>query len=46
MIIEQTNEQLKEEARKREEMERILREMEERLVIGGNVLEEKEREQA
>jgi hypothetical protein len=27
-------------------MERILKEMEERLVIGGNVLEEKEREQA
>jgi hypothetical protein len=27
-------------------MERILKEMEERLVIGGNALEEKEREQA
>jgi hypothetical protein len=32
------------EAEKREEMERLLREMEERLVIGGNVLEEKDRE--
>jgi hypothetical protein len=34
------------EAEKREEMERILKEMEERLVIGGNVLEDREREQA
>jgi hypothetical protein len=34
------------EAEKREEMERVLKEMEERLVMGGNVLEEKEREQS
>jgi len=32
------------EADKREEMEKVLREMEARLVTGGNVLEEKERE--
>jgi hypothetical protein len=32
------------EAEKREEMERVLKEMEERLVVGGNVLEEKEKE--
>jgi hypothetical protein len=44
MLIDQTNMKLKEEAMKREEMERILKEMEERLVIGGNALEEKERE--
>lgn len=46
ILIDQTNQKLKEEALKREEMERILKEMEERLVIGGNALEEKEREQA
>ena len=34
------------ESKKRNELERILAEMEERMVIGGNVLEEKEREQA
>jgi hypothetical protein len=32
------------EADRRQEMERVLKEMEERLVIGGNVLEEKEKE--
>jgi len=34
-----------EEAKKREELERILQEMEQRMVIGGNVLQEQEREE-
>ena len=34
------------EAKKREELEIILQEMEERLVKGGDALEEKEKEQA
>ena len=45
-LIEKTNKQLQEEADKRQELEAILQQMEQRLVIGGNVLEEKEREQA
>ena len=32
------------EAKKRNELEAILQEMEERLVMGGNALEEKEKE--
>ncbi len=44
-IIEATNQQLEAEANKRNELEKILSEMEERMVIGGNVLAEKEREQ-
>jgi hypothetical protein len=32
------------EAAKREELERILKDMEERLVTGGNVMEAKDRE--
>ena len=43
-IIEATNQQLEAEANKRNELEKILSEMEERMVIGGNVLAEKERE--
>ena len=35
-----------EEAKKREELEIILQEMEERLVKGGDALEEKEKQQA
>jgi hypothetical protein len=35
---------LAEEANKRQELEKILAEMETRLVMGGNALEEKERE--
>jgi len=35
-----------EEGKKREELQRILQEMEERIVEGGNALEEKEREQS
>lgn len=41
-VIEETNAQLQAEARKREEMEALLAEMEERMVIGGHALEEKE----
>lgn len=46
MLIEETSKQLQEEAEKRKMLEKALAEMEERMVIGGNVLEEKEREQA
>ena len=45
-IIEETNAQLQAEARKREDMEALLAEREERMVIGGHALEEKEREVA
>ena len=45
-IIDETNQKLKDEEGKRNELQKILAEMEERLVVGGNVLEEKEREQA
>jgi|APSaa5957512535_1039671.scaffolds.fasta_scaffold22296_3 hypothetical protein len=34
------------EANKRDELEKILLEMEERMVLGGNALEEKEKEKA
>ena len=37
---------MQEEAKKREELEAILQEMEDRLVKGGDALEEKEKEQA
>ena len=43
-MIEATNQQLEQEAQKRKEMEQILSEMEQRMVTGGNALEEKERE--
>ena len=42
-IIEETNIQLQQEAQKREELQRVLQEMEMRIKVGGNVLEEKER---
>lgn len=45
-MIEKTSKQLEEEAQKRLELEKILAEMETRMVVGGNALEEKEREQA
>ena len=45
-IIEETNTQLKNEAKKREEMESLLREMEQRMVVGGHALANKEKEQA
>ena len=45
-MIEQTNAALAEEAKKREELEVLLQQMETQLVAGGNVLDEKEREQA
>lgn len=38
--------QLMEEAKKREELAALLDEMEQRMVSGGNVLQEKEREAA
>ena len=44
--IEETNAQLTQEAKKREDLEKLLAEMEHRMVSGGNALEEKEREQA
>lgn len=43
-VIDQTNAALQEEAKKREDLERMLHQMETQLVMGGNVLEEKERE--
>jgi hypothetical protein len=46
MLIEETSKQLQEEADKRIMLEKALLEMEERMVIGGNVLETKEKEQA
>lgn len=45
-IIEETNTQLKNEAKKREEMAALLQEMEQRMVVGGHALATKEKEQA
>lgn len=45
-IIEETNTQLKNEAKKREEMAALLQEMEQRMVVGGHALANKEKEQA
>jgi len=36
--------QLEQEAKRREELQQVLEEMEQRLVMGGNALDEKERE--
>lgn len=44
--IEEANAILSQEAKKREDLEKLLAEMEQRMVSGGNALEEKEREQA